>query len=116
MDIVIVTLPALLRDILVAMLNARRRVKILAEFDHRPNPAQLLHLQANCVLLGLRPGEAPEEVGTLFAAPPPQGLVAISHDGSDAYLSDANGGTVELRNVSAATLAAAIIGRWDVDP
>lgn len=110
MDIVIVTLPALLRDILVALLNARLRVNILAEFDHRPNPAQLLGLHADCLLLGLRPGEAPQ------AAPPSQGLVAISHDGRDAYLSDASGGTVELCNVSAATLAAAIIGRWDVDP
>jgi hypothetical protein len=116
MDIVIVTLPALLRDILVALLNARLRLNILAEFDHRPNPAQLLGLQAHCLLLGLRPGEAPQAARTWFAAPPSQGLVAISHDGRDAYLSDASGGTVELRNVSAATLAAAIIGRWDLDP
>jgi hypothetical protein len=116
MDIVIVTLPALLRDILVALLNARLRLNILAEFDHRPNPGQLLGLHADCLLLGLRPGEAPEAAGTLFATPLPQGLVAISHDGRNAYLSDSSGLIQELRNVSAATLAAAIIGRWDVDP
>jgi len=67
-DIVIVTLPALLRGILVALLNTRLRPNILAEFDHRPNQAQLYGLLPDCLLLGLRPGEAPDKAAAPFAA------------------------------------------------
>ena len=65
-DIVIVTLPALLRGILVALLNTRLRPNILAEFDHRPNQAQLYGLLPDCLLLGLRPGEAPDKAAAPF--------------------------------------------------
>jgi DNA-binding NarL/FixJ family response regulator len=110
MRIVTMTLPPLLRDIFIALAVERDHVDIVAEFNRRADAAEIGHLAPDCVILGLRRGEADQIARRLAAGLPAAKIIAISHDGRDAYVHEMPDRRLALPDAAPAALAAAMSG------
>jgi hypothetical protein len=111
-----VTLLPLLRDILTALVRDVVDVEVSAEFDRRPELAELRRWRADCVVIGLRSGETDAVARRLIAALPVAAMVAISHDGRHAYVYDGQGQRLVLPDVAPAALVTAVLDRLGLDP
>jgi len=108
MRIVTMTLPPLLRDIFIALAVERDHLDIVAEFNRRAEAAEIALYTPDCVIIGLRRGEADRIAQMLAAGLPAAKVIAISHDGRDAYVHEMPDRRLALPDAAPAALAAAM--------
>jgi DNA-binding NarL/FixJ family response regulator len=106
---VVVTLPPMLRDMIVALCAGRAKIEIVAEFTlRRPLDQGLAHLGADLVLLGLAPGEGEGAGAAIQARAAGARLLAFSHDGRLIYIHAPGAAGIVLSDASVEDLVRAV--------
>ena len=107
---IIVTLPAILRDIITTLAEASLSLSIVANLDRRGDVAAALELWApDLVVVGLRAGETDDVGRDILSRIPSARVIAISDGGRNAYVHEMRAYRTVLLDVSAEALAAAIV-------
>ena len=106
----IVTVPAIISDVVATLLSARTTLKVVARFDDRAEiAARLSAVSPDLVLIGLRNGETDEIARTLLTDIPAAKVVAFSRDGRNAYVYEVRVHRKVLADVSPRVLINAIL-------